>query len=208
MTITREIIKHNSKSLVEIKTDGEIKKYVVCTNYDPSKEYGNQWDAGYYFDVWGNTTAENMLKAAVMYLYGIKPEPSISYERMTEIAKKAVGNLMRRLNKEDIIPILREHMGITEAEAEKFDIKDELYPQRYKVVEVTLTRRQTAHISVVMPDDEDTDNVEDYIEDYSEICSQEDEDWEVDDTDIYDSNLTQEEVEDGYNYINTNVFSQ
>ena len=208
MTETRELIKYNGRSLVEIRIDGEIKKYVVCNNYDSSKEYGNQWDAGRYFDVWGNTTAENMLKAAVMCIYDIKPEPSISYERMAEIAEKAVGNLMLHLNKEDIIPILKEHMGITETEAEKFDIKDELYPKRYKVVEVTLTRKEIAVVAVVMPDDEDTDYVEDYITDYSKVCSQDADDWEVDDTEIYGSNLTQEDVENGYDYINDDFFSR
>ena len=218
MTETRELIKYEGRSLVEIKIDGKIKKYVVCNNYDPSKEYGNQWDAGRYFDVgnliyhsdkdvWESATAENMLKKAVMSLYDIEPEPSISYKRMTEIAQQAVGNLMYHLDKEDIIPILREHMGITETEAERFDVKEELYPQRYKVVEVTLTRKETAVVSVVIPDEENTDYVEGYI-DYSSVCSQESDDWEVYDTEVLDSNLTQEEVENGYDYINSDFFSR
>ena len=37
--VTKEILKYGDRSVVEVKDDlGQIKKYVACTNYDPTKE--------------------------------------------------------------------------------------------------------------------------------------------------------------------------
>jgi len=204
MVETRELLKYGNKSLVEIKIDGVIKKYVVCNNYDPSKEYGNQWDSGSYFDVWGNTTAENMCRTATLFLYDIKEtKPAITYERMEELAKEFVTLFMEaedRMLADDTINYLKDNVKVTKNEAELLGIADELYPKKYDIVEVTLERVQRAKLKAVVPAGTDPDiyDIEDYIRGYDYIDAEEEDDWEVTDVDTVKEDLDKEDVRDRY----------
>ena len=204
MTETRELLKCGSKSLVEIKMDGVIKKYVVCSNYDPTKEYGNQWDSGSYFDVWGNTTAENMCRTAALYLYGVKEsKPAIPYERLEELAKEFVTLFMEaedRMLADDTINYLKDNVKVTKNEAELLGIVDELYPKKYDIVEVTLERVQRAKLKAVVPAGiyPGVYDIEDYIQGYDYIDAEEEDDWDITDVDTVKEDLDKEDVRDRY----------
>ena len=200
MAETRELLKYNGRSLVEIKIDGVIKKYVVCRNYDPTKEYGNQWDTGSYFDVWGNTTAENMCRTATLFLYGIKEtKPIVPYERIEEIATKTIGKLVDDVCEEDVVEFLKEKLEMTEVEAEMFDVKDILYPKKYDIVEVTLERTQKTVLKVVVPSGIDTTyDIEDYMDGYDYVEADDEGDWEIYEAETYREGLNKEEVKDRY----------
>lgn len=44
-----------------------VRQYVVCSNYDPYKRYGEQWDHGHYFGLGGANG--NDLREAENFLY-------------------------------------------------------------------------------------------------------------------------------------------
>ena len=205
MTETRELLNYNGKSLVEIKIDGVIKKYVVCSNYDPTKEYGNQWVSGSYFDVWGNTTAENMCRTATLFLYGIKEtNPPIPYERTMKLAKEFVELYLEENDDDgvvdgDVVDYLINNLEITKAEAEVLGIADVLYPKKYDIVEVTLERTQKTVLKVVVPSGIDTTyDIEDYMDGYDYIEAEDEGDWEIYDAEVYRDNLDKEEVKERY----------
>ena len=204
MTETRELLKYNGRSLVEIKIDGVIKKYVVCRNYDPTKEYGNQWDAGSYFDVWGNTTAENMCRTATLCLYDIKEiKPVIPYERMEELAKEFVTLYMEAEDggvSDDTINYLKGNVKVTKNEADILGIADVLYPKTYDIVEVTIERTQKTTFKAVVPAGTDPNvyDIEDYVSGYDYAEAEDEGDWEI--TEVYTDkqDLDKEEVKDRY----------
>lgn len=197
-----ELAKWNGKSLVEVKTmeTGEVIQYVVCSRFNNAKRFGAKWDQGDYFNVWYND-AEKQLRAATLYLYGIK-EPEVPYERVLEFARKWFECNM------DIIETdpedFREEYNITETEAELFEVKEELFPSQtlYKIVECEMVQTRRVKVKVVMPDDEPDNNAEDYIENrsYLDDYDTDDDDWECEDYNVVRSEITKEEYEDmGYN---------
>lgn len=198
-----ELAKNANRSVVEIRnmeTD-KIANYVVCTNFDNSKAYGNKWDSGEYYtinDALG-LYQQDMLRAAVFDLYGIK-EPKISYNRVMEFAKAFFNNMDIDDKQADY---LKDEYNITEKEAEEFGIKDKLFPRKYKIVEVTFTRTQEAKVKVVMPDDEPTHNAEDYVEemdnleDCGDIYSY---DWDCEDCSVDEEGLSESDVTYKYDF--------
>lgn len=71
-------------------------------------------------------------------------------------------------------------------------------PQKYKVVKVRVEKTIYKEIYVAMPEDRDTDNVDDYIgyslsnldNDYPD----DEDDWEINDYEVDEDNLTEDEV--------------
>ena len=197
-----ELLKNGNRSLVEIReTDTDkIEKYVVCQDFDNSKAYGSKWNMGSYFDVWGNNSAEDMMRSAALYLYGIN-ESKISFERLTDLAKVFMAELRGYVDDDEEFADVLKSANITEDEAEFFGVKDIVFPKLYKVVNVTLKREQYVTIAVVMPDDEDVWSADEYIENKEYIDDTEDiesEDWEFDDYGIEEAGITKEEFKKCY----------
>ena len=198
-----ELLKNTNKSLVEIRnmeTD-KIANYVVCTNFDNSKAYGNKWDSGEYYtinDALG-LYQQDMLRAAVFDLYGIK-EPKIPYDRVMEFARAFFNNMDIDDEQADY---LKDEYNITEKEAEEFGIKDKLFPRKYKIVTATFTRSQEVTINVIMPNDEPDDNVDNYVDsyDYLEDCpSLESYDWDFENYNVEQTDMDKDEVEQFIRY--------
>ena len=204
-----ELLKNGNKSLVEIReTDTDkVEKYVVCQDFDNSKAYGSKWNFGHYYDVWGNVTAEDQMKSATLYLYGIS-EDEISYERLSKLSKKLISELRDYVDNDEEFADILKGIDITEDEAEFFDIKDIVFPKLYKIVNVTFRRTQYATVAVVMPDDEDVWSADEYVEnkDYIEDCPNiEFDDWEYDDYGVERDGMTKEEFKS--NYSNSEVWN-
>ena len=207
--VTKEILKYGDRSVVEIKDDlGQIKKYVTCTNYDATKEYGNQWIWGHYYDVWENGKEEEMLKGAIMELYEVKTEEknqTIPPIRMQEIAEKVIAYIKNNLDTDDVKDYL-EDAELTEEEAEYFGVKKILYPQNYKIVRVKLIRKQETEIRIAVPEDDEYYDAEDYIPEMNYLDPDDDGYWEVDETfeDSYVKSrqdvLDEYDSDDLYNY--------
>ena len=192
-----ELVKNANKSVVEIRnmeTD-KIANYVVCTNFDNSKAYGNKWDSGEYYtinDALG-LYQQDMLRAAIFDLYGIK-EPKISYDRAMEFARAFFNNMDID---EEQAETLKDIYHITETEAEEFGIKDKLFARKYKIVSATLTRTQEVTINVIMPNDVPDDEVDNYIDsyDYLEDCPRLDSyDWDFDNYSVEQTDMDEDEV--------------
>ena len=69
--------------------------------------------------------------------------------------------------------------------------------KKYKVVRVKMEKTIYKNIYVAMPEDEHTDNVDDYIESLYNLDNDypdDEEDWEVNDYEVDENNLTEEEV--------------
>lgn len=191
-----ELAKNGDRSVVEIRnmeTD-KVTQYVVCHNFDNSKTYGNKWDWGNYYNVdeGFGLYQPNMLRAAIFDLYDIK-ESAVSYKRAMEFARAFFNNMDIDSEQADTLKSIYE---ITEDEAEEFGIKDKLFPRKYKIVDVTFTRQQQITVKVVMPDDEESYNAEEYVENrcYLDDYDAESEDWECEDCNDCRTGLTEEEV--------------
>jgi len=48
--VTIELCRVGDKSVVVKLLDGMVKEYVVCSYYDGTKKYGDQWCWGHYFN--------------------------------------------------------------------------------------------------------------------------------------------------------------
>lgn len=207
--VTKEILKYGDRSVVEVRDDlGQIKKYVTCTNYDATKEYGNQWIWGHYYDVWENGKEEEMLKGAIMELYEVKTEEknqTIQPIRMQEIAEKVISYIKNNLDTDDVKDYL-EDAELTEEEAEYFGVKKILYPQNYKIVRVKLIRKQETEIRIAVPEDDKYYDAEDYIPEMNYLDPEDNGYWEVDETfeDSYVKSrqdvLDEYDSDDLYNY--------
>lgn len=194
-----ELARFEGKSVVEVidTETNRIIDYVVCDNFDNSKAFGNKWDNGTYFNVVYKSDQEDQLKAAILNLYGIK-EHKISYERMEAFARDFLGQLDLD---DDLAGYLRENMNMTEAEANYFGIKDQVFPKKFKIVECRMVRRQEVKIKVVIPNDEDEYCVDDYIENESYLeddCNLETEDWEVDSYSVDVDDLSEDDIKNNY----------
>ena len=194
-----ELANFKDRYVVEIRDteSNQVKKYVVCHNFDNSKAYGNKWDTGTYFDIAYEFTQEEQLKAAMMFLYGIE-EHKISYERMEEFARDFLGQLDLD---DDLSEYLREDMNMTEAEAEYFGIKDQVFPKKFKIVKCTMVRRQEVKIKVVIPNDEDEYDAENYIENESYLeddYNLEASDWEVESCYVDSEDLSEDDIKNNY----------
>ena len=197
-----ELLKNGNKSLVEIReTDTDkVEKYVVCQDFDNSKAYGSKWNMGSYFDVWGNNSAEDMMKSAALYLYGIN-ESKISFERLTDLAKVFMAELRDYVDDDEEFADVLKSANITEDEAEFFNVKNIVFPKLYKIINATLKREQYVTIQVVVPNDADEWSTDDYIENKEYIEDAEDiesEDWELDDYGVEEDGLTKEEFKSRY----------
>lgn len=207
--VTKEIIKYGDRSVVEVRDDlGQIKKYVTCTNYDATKEYGNQWIWGHYYDVWENGKEEEMLKGAIMELYEVKTEEknqTIPPIRMQEIAEKVISYIKSNLDTDDVKDYL-EDAELTEEEAEYFGVKKILYPKNYRIVRVKLVRKQETEVRIAIPEDDECYDAEDYIPEMNYLDPDDDGYWEVDETfeDNYlksrEDVLDEYDSDDLYNY--------
>lgn len=205
-----ELVKDANRSVVEIRnmeTD-KIVKYVVCSDFDNSKAYGNKWDSGEYYNV--NEALglyqQDMLKAAVLDLYGIK-ESKVSYERVKELAKHFYKCAREQIDENEDIDTKewfeeqKNYMNITKADAEMLDAENDFFKRKYKVVEVSFTRTQDVKVKVVMPDDEPVSNAEDYVgemydlENCGDIYSY---DWDCEDCVVERYGLDEDDVTDMY----------
>lgn len=191
-----EIAKNGNKSLVEVRNmeTGRITQYVVCSNFNNAKRFGTKWDNGAYFDVWNGATEEEMCKAAMMWLYDIK-EPEIPYNRILQFAE-AFFETEDAKSYMNVAPgDFKDEYGITKKEAEFFGIDDKLFEKLYKIVELTMRRTQETKIKVIMPDDEDECNAEDYAENLENLddYDADEDDWECADYRTLREELTKEE---------------
>ena len=192
-----ELAKKGNRSLVEImNADTErIEKYVVCSNFDNAKAYGNKWDWGTYFDINSGDNPEEKLEKAIRNLYGIDDKREISYDRMTSLAKAFVEQLRDYMDDDEEFADVFRDEDITESEADFFGVKDIVFPKLYKVVNVTFRRTQYATVAVVMPDDEDVWSADEYVENKEYIedgIDIDSEDWEYDDYGIEEGGITKE----------------
>lgn len=205
MDKTREIIRYGQRSVVEIENEGKVIKYVTVTNYDGSKEIGSRWDWGHYYDICGDVTQEEALKKAILDLYNIENplnnlfKEKDAHDRTKIIASNAIAALVENLAEDDKKAIL-ERLELTEDEAELYDVKEILYPTLYNVIEVKLIREQRATVKIVVPSDKDVDvyNADDYIDYIDNVEPDEDGDWEVDDIDTEEKNVSREKIEENY----------
>ena len=88
---------------------------------------------------------------------------------------------------------------MTEEEAEFFGVKDKLFKRKYKIVDVTFRREQEITVKVVMPEDEDDYNAENYVEnqDYLDDCADiESDDWYCDGYELYQGDMDEDEADD------------
>ena len=194
-----ELLKYNGKSLVEVRfvQTNELKEYVVCSDFNNAKAYGNKWSNGTYFTPYGGDE-EEQLKAATMYLYNIK-EPSIPYERMSEIATRLKDELMAG-DKASTVDFMKNEIELSREEARYFELEDELYPPEYDVYEVEMKREQKCTIKVVVPKGKDPYYLDDYIDSYYMEADWDGEgEWEVDDYDEYEMGISKEYFKDNYN---------
>lgn len=196
-----ELAKMGNKSVVEIRdteTD-QVKKYVVCADFNNAKKYGNKWSYGEYFNVEPTLglKQEQMLKAAMFDLYGIEdPNDNMpTYDRLIELIRE----ILAIVPIEDISETLKNSLNMTEEEAEFFGVKDKLFKRKYKIVDVTFRREQEITVKVVMPEDEDDYNAENYVEnqDYLDDCADiESDDWYCDGYELYQGDMDEDEADD------------
>ena len=199
-----ELAKKGNRSLVEIvNTDTErIEKYVVCSNFDNAKAYGNKWDWGTYFDINSGDNPEEKLEKAIRNLYDMdEGNKKISYDRMSELAKMFLIQLREYIDDDDEFRDVLINEGITETDADFFDIRDMVFPPLYKVINATFKREQFVTIQVVMPNDVNEWNADEYVEntEYLEDSADlESEEWELDDYGVEEEDLTKEEFNSRY----------
>ena len=199
-----ELAKKGNKSLVEImNTETErIEKYVVCNNFDNAKAYGSKWDWGTYFDVNSGDDPEEKLEKAIRNLYGMENDKrEISYDRMTDLAKAFLAQLRDYVDDDEEFRDILINEGMTEDEADFFDIRDIVFPKLYKVINATFMRKQYATIQVVIPNDEDEWNADDYVENKEYIEDSEEiesEDREFDDYSIEENEISKEDFKSRY----------
>jgi len=206
MDKTREIVKYGQRSVVEIENEGRVIKYAAVTNYDETKEIGSRWDWGHYYDIYGDVTQEEALKKAILNLYNIEnPLSNLlkekdAHDRTKIIASNAIAALVENLAEDDKKAIL-EQLELTKDEAELYDVKEILYPTSYNVIEVKLVRQQEATVKIVVPSDRDVNvyNADDYIDYIDNIEPDENGDWEVDDLDVEEENISEEKFRENYN---------
>lgn len=201
MDATREIARFENRSVVEISTEGRIVKYCACTNYDESKDIGSRWDFGHYYDIYGEMTKEKALRAAMADLYNVDfaaiAENKKKLDRMNKISNKLVDEILLHVDEEDLPNLFLNRVGFTEDEVDMFDIYELVYPKKFKIVKVNLSKEVRTTIMVAMPMDVDDDNVMDYIyhPDYIEPKDNTD-DWKVDGVYVDVDNLDRDELGD------------
>ena len=199
-----ELAKKGNRSLVEIvNTDTErIEKYVVCSNFDNAKAYGNKWDWGTYFDVNSGDNPEEKLEKAIRNLYDMdEGNKKISYDRMSELAKIFLIQLREYVDDDDEFRDLLINAGITETDTDFFNISDVVFPPLYKVINATFKREQFVTIQVVIPNDVNEWNADEYVENteyFEDSADLESEEWELDDYGVEEENLTKEEFNSRY----------
>jgi len=199
-----ELAKKGNRSLVEIvNTDTErIEKYVVCSNFDNAKAYGNKWDWGTYFDVNSGDNPEEKLEKAIRNLYDMdEGNKKISYDRMSELAKIFLIQLREYVDDDDEFRDLLINAGITETDADFFNISDVVFPPLYKVINATFKREQFVTIQVVIPNDVNEWNADEYVENteyFEDSADLESEEWELDDYGVEEEDLTKEEFNSRY----------
>ena len=199
-----ELAKKGNRSLVEIiNTDTErIEKYVVCSNFNNAKAYGNKWDWGTYFDINSGDNPEEKLEKAIRNLYDMDDKREIPYNRMTELAKGFLNEIIDNDGDGDYLKDMLESFKITEDEAEFFNVKDIVFPKLFKIVNVTLKREQYVTVKVVMPEDEDVWSADDYIENKDYLDDDPDiesEEWEFGDYGIEVDEISKDEFKSRYN---------
>lgn len=199
MDATREIARFENRSVVEISTEGRIVKYCACTNYDESKDIGSRWDFGHYYDIYGEMTQEKALRAAMADLYNIDftaiAENKKKLDRINVIAGRLVDEILKRVDEEDLPDLFLNHVGLTEDETDMFDIHELVFPKKFKIVEVNLSKEVRTTLMVAMPMDVDDDNVMDFIDQPNYIEPEDDtDDWEVDSVYVDEDNLDRDEL--------------
>ena len=198
-----ELSRYGNKSVIEIRDieTNLVKKYVVASNFDNSKAYGNKWINGTYFDIYPGCGLEDQLKNAMMFLYGIE-EPKIPYDRVLEFTKHFLETLRETdyEDDDDLREYLTDEFNITKEEADLFGILDVCFSKKFKIVKCIMTRRQTVTVKIIMPEDESEYNSDSYIDTYNleDSYDLECEDWELDSYDVIDDDLTSKDYEHKY----------
>ena len=208
MDATREIAKYGDRSVVEITTDGRVVRYATVTNYDETKEIGSRWNWGHYYDIYGDTiTQEEALKGAMLNLYNISDKDitkAKKYDRMKTIASD-VSALYLEINKDkdvidDAVTHLKDELNITKEEAQELGIDELLYPKKYQIIEVDLVREQKSKIKIVVPAGVDVGvyDADDYIDNIYYVEPEDEGDWEVDDVNVDEEDISKDEVKNKY----------
>lgn len=198
--IAKELLRYKCRSLVEILDEnGNTTKFVVCSCFNEKKPMGEKWQWGHYFELW-NGTREEMMKAATMYLYDIESK-TIPYSRLEELATKFKDGLLED-DKDEAMEYFKGKCEMTPKELEFFGLKED----KFKLVEVTMTRQLKTKIKVIMPEDEDDYNVDDYIDNtnYLEGDDFYNDDWEVEYVEVDKYGLS---TEDCSRYSNEEVWN-
>ena len=111
---TVELMKHGDKSLVLCIKDGKVNQYVSCTDYDSTREFGEQWVWGHYF---------TSLESAMNY-WNSEVLNRPTYDRLVELATKFKDGLLE----DDIysaICYFDDECDMTDEEKEFFGIEEE-----------------------------------------------------------------------------------
>lgn len=208
MDATREIAKYGDRSVVEITTEGRVVRYAAVTNYDETKEIGSRWNWGHYYDIYGDIiTQEEALKRAMLDLYNISDKDitkAKKYDRIKTIASD-VSALYLEINKDkdvidDAVTYLKDELNITKEEAQELGIDELLYPKKYQIIEVDLVREQKSTVKIVVPAGVDVGvyDADDYIDNIYYVEPEDEGDWEVDDVNVDEEDISKDEVKNKY----------
>ena len=119
-----------------------------------------------------------------------------SHDDDSEIPEEVLNNINKNSSKDDDTKGEGEQgEGLTEDETDMFDIHELLFPKKFKIVEVNLSKEVRTTLMVAMPMDADDDDVMDFI-DHTDYIEPEDDtdDWEVDSVYVDMDNLDREEL--------------
>ena len=138
---------------------------------------------------------------------------AINIERLKEIIKAngltaemlGVAPKIETVRDEELIRQMRQFIVGMEIEpeqarenfSEKYWEDLGIQKKKYKVVKVRMEKTIYKDIYVAMPEDEDTDNVDNYIGSLYNLdndCLDDEEDWEVNDYEVDEDNLTADDV--------------
>jgi hypothetical protein len=137
---------------------------------------------------------------------------AINLERLKEIIKAngltaemlGIAPKIETVRDEELIRQMRQFIaGGGMEEPARMDFSEKYWEdlgiqkKKYKVVKVRMMKTIYKDIYVAMPEDEDTDNVDNYIESLYNLdndCPDDEEEWEVNDYEVDEDNMTADEV--------------
>lgn len=112
MKVIANLGKLNNGTNVLVLEKGKRTEFVLADGYDPEAPEGSQWGSGTYL-----YSLESLARAILYY------EKPIGYDRMSEIASKAIDGL-REDDEESARDYLMEEVELDEAELEYFGLEE------------------------------------------------------------------------------------